>query len=781
MKLLSLFFVLALTWVHAAELKSLEDITCELGKGIVDCSTIKVQAKGEELLDVTFKGHGKDLHYTLKKKCAETLPKIYKFFEEQPHTNNPEVDAKKDIIALFTHPDVLADTDSDVCSAKSIRLFIPTTNQIIDLTCDKGECIKLKPTPEGTTHLQVKDITVRLPVMHMWYSFQIDLDVFYDFRTASFKPHTHVKFKAHTMPGRHWSTIVAYINMMGKRYVGKAFNDLHEMLARGEKDQEHIDLWPGFDAMDFTYGEETPVEDQLKDLLCKILNDQSVCDTVEIITNEQNLLDIRYGKEQKAIYIVDNSCSKALIDIGGRLLKHELDWKATLKEVAKDKTLLRQLSSDSCAVYHIEKPVKDQTGVTELERMATISCGDPRIPNKCIKQYVNDDGIVNIEIGNLFVSMPSLFKQKSFISFKTFTNIVFDMATFEVPPGPGIEFIAQPLTDELGFDERMEIDYYNDTGKPTIETNLQKLRDQMTTYESQQQFAPQYEMFTGSGAWQKELDRFLSLLPKEPSRYRLGDDPDHGFDLAQLFFDVLTALRGIPECVKDAGHHLGQCPKKCFESLYTLRSNVERDAGDLPILLEAAHVLGYMTEEFEKFCSEAVGWDWAGMPNPRPPFNIYDIIVVGTEASKCAHDLERWVVTRNGNCLQNCASTIEQIGKIVSKYIHVTLGKFIEKMSEHTDKVCVDTQGPCFEAQDGAACAAQVPGPLGQPPSSTPGQCKDGECVATSNHHQPELPPPEITPQPELPPPHLLGAGLKKHQKRFLQETFKVIFREMEE
>jgi len=774
MKLISLFFVLALAWAYAADLKTLEQITCEAGKGIVDCSTIKITPNGEDLIDVTFKGHGKDLHYTVKKKCQETLPQVVKFFEELPHTDNPKVDAKKDIIALFTHPDVLAETDSAVCSAKSLRAFIPTTNQIIDLTCDKGECIKLKPTPEGTTHLEVKDITVKLPVMHMWYKFQIDVDVFYDFRTASFKPGTHLKFKAHTMPGQHWSTIVAYINMMGKRYVNKYFHDLHDMLAEGEKDQRHIDLWPGFDDVFTVSFEETPVEDQLKDLLCKVLNDQAVCDTVEIITNEVGLLDIRYGaEEKKTIIVVESTCSKALLDIGSTLLKHELNWKAALKEISTNKELLGQLSSETCAIYHIEQPVKDQTGITEIERKATISCGDPRIPNKCIKQSVNDEGIVAIEVANLFVSMPSLFQQQRFVSFKTFSNIAFDMATFEVPPGPGIEFQAQPLTDELGFDERMEIDYYNDTGKPTIETNLQRLRDEMTTYDAEQQFAPVYEMFT-ENIWQNELNRFISLLPKEPSRYRwtsnsLGDEPSSDIDLAQLFFDVLTALRGIPECVKDAGHHMGQCPKKCFEALYTLRNNVERDAGDLPILLEAAHALGYMTEEFEKFCTEAVTWDWQGMPNPRPPFNIYDIIMVGAEASKCAHDLERWVVTRNGNCLQNCATTIEQIGKIVSKYIHVTLGKFIAAMASHVDKVCVDTQGACFEAQDGAACAVTIVGPPGEPSKSQPGQCRNGECVA--NSAGPFAP--QITPQPQTQPQYAQG-------QRFIHETFKVIFRDMQ-
>lgn len=279
------------------------------------------------------------------------------------------------------------------------------------------------------------------------------------------------------------------------------------------------------------------------------------------------------------------------------------------------------------------------------------------------------------------------------------------------------------------------LEMLNNTGKIVIKEQLRVLAHILRNHHTDQHTTPKYV----SKELEEDPFRFvsgLSLLDglNMPGQFDFAVEIERlaelksisgAFtDFAKLFFDILSALRGIPECVEDAFiTHRGQCPEKCFQELYKLRDNIASDAGKCTFMLEVSHLIGYFTAEAQKLCNDVSAWDWIGRPHPRPPFDVYDLVMLGSEAAKCAADFEHFILQRDGKCFPQCKAALQGFGGIVAKYIHVSGGKLVNEFATRLDFVCQETKGVCFSSVDGAsvACNTAQEGEVGT--------CKHGVCV----------------------------------------------------
>merc|ERR1712121_328425 len=417
-----------------------------------------------------------------------------------------------------------------------------------------------------------------------------------------------------------------------------------------------------------------------------------------------------------------------------------MGWKAFIHKLVQNPRLMKELSSDVCAVYHSEFFVHDRE---YKRRIGVWSCEHERGHKKCLKYRVDPERrMFGMKARDMMWEMPSQHMKDRRVKFKANSDVMFKLPEFRIPSGKEPRFEAIPLhkTDPK---ELEEIEYYNQTTKRWIEHKIRdwerKMREPTRTSDDDiSQILGSLVIGSEDLSETPEIPSDIPLFVNAPlliqtfKSFVEHQDPErfvgemarhHGVadtDPARLFFDILTAARDIPKCVEDANRHKDQCPKKCFENLLRLRDNLERDSGHIGYLLQVAHMIGYMTEATEEMCNDEQGWEWIGAPHPRPSFNSVDLLKLVTEAGMCAKNIGDLVISDRNQCVPGCTLMWQEMGRAIEKYMHVTVGKIIQESAQKMSKVCHETESVCFSAVDETSCEEM----------GMKGKCVNGICVA---------------------------------------------------
>merc|ERR1711915_621550 len=188
-------------------------------------------------------------------------------------------------------------------------------------------------------------------------------------------------------------------------------------------------------------------------------------------------------------------------------------------------------------------------------------------------------------------------------------------------------------------------------------------------------------------------------------------------DVLQLVGDVFHAVADIPSCLKSTWP-FDHCPTHCYDSLYQLRDSMEKDSGKQHQLLEVAHLIGFMADASQQLCNDFMTRDWIASPDPRPPFDTTDLMALAIETTECLKDVGRGFVFSSPKCFDGCFSTVSGFGQLVEKYVHVSVGQFIQEMAANTEEMCMECQGVCFAEPEGSQKQC----------SPTGGRCHHGVC-----------------------------------------------------